>query len=290
MANYGLMAALISVFSFSLGDSIGKRVSVSYGNYRSAIFIIGIGIIPLLIALLLARPSSIGLQILALSFTASVFFALGYIFVYKSLETEQASNTWVLVNIPAAFLVIFGTLSLHETVSPAQVFSIIMVFIGATLVTITTELKINRRLMPALLGNTFWAIFLVIIAYAISKYADDSALFFFMARLLAFVEVGLYYYLFVKPREVTLKGKVVKKKPYRGISAVCTGLLDGIAQAVFVPVILLRFVALGGAILALEPAIVLPFSYIFYKERLTSLQFAGMVMSIAGAVTLSLIA
>ena len=117
---FGLVAALVNLFTLSIGDSIAKRVSVELGNYGAALFILGIGVLPLLVFFFAVPQNQIGMGVLVLSLVAGVFLAIGNILIYKSLETEQVSETMSLVNIGPALLIIFGFLVLQETVNLIQ--------------------------------------------------------------------------------------------------------------------------------------------------------------------------
>jgi drug/metabolite transporter (DMT)-like permease len=283
MFGLGYVVAIATLLSLSFGDTIGKNVSTKFGNYVSTLFIMGFGIIPLLVSLLFFPQNLFNYNGIVLAVVAGFFLALGYVLVYKSLETEQASNTWVLLNISAAMVVLFGVFALRESVDLVQVISIVLVFMGVILVTVTREFKFNRLLLPAIVGNVSWVVFLILIVYGISGTASESTGLFLISRVAGFLML-LTYLLFTRKINSGFMAKL--RRP--NLAAISSGLFDGFAQVTYTLVVLLQFVVIGASMTALEPAIVTMLSIAAYKEKLTKIQLVGLIISVFGAVALGL--
>jgi len=281
----GYLAVALTLFSFTFGDTIGKKVSTKFGNYLSALFIMGFGLIPLLISLFFLPQSFTNYDFLLISVAAGFFLALGYVFIYKSLETEQASNTWALINISPAAMILFGVFILQEHVNVFGFISIILVFIGVLLVTITKDFEFNKLLAPALIGNISWVLSSLLLVYGISVYsASVSTGFFLVAGASGFLMLTAYLIATKK-----LSKSVREKLARPNLAALSAGLLNGAAHVGLTLFVLLHFVVVGSAVTAVEPAIVAFLGFAFYKERLTSLQLFGLIISVVAAVVLSLL-
>jgi len=280
----GYLAILLTLLSFSFGDTIGKKVSTKFGNYSSALFIMGFGLIPLLISLFFLPQNLTNYNFLLISVVAGFFLALGYVFIYKSLETEQASNTWALINISPAAMILFGAFILQEHVNVFELISIILVFVGVLLVTISRDFEFNKLLAPALIGNVSWVLSSLLLIYGISSYsASVSTGFFLVAGASGFLML-IAYLIATKKLSKELREKLARPD----LAALSAGLLNGAAHVGLTIFVLLHFVVVGSAVTAVEPAIVAFLGFAFYKERLTNLQLAGLMMSVIAAVALSL--
>ena len=280
----GYLAGVLTLLSFSFGDTISKGVSTKFGNYSSALFIMGFGLIPLLVSLFFLPQSFTNYNFLLISVAAGFFIALGYVLIYKSLETEQVSNTWALINLGSAAAILFGAFVLKEHVNIFEFIGIILVFVGVLLVTITRDFKFNRMLAPALIGNVSLVLSLLLMIYGISNYSVSvSTGFFLVAGASGFLMLTVYLIATKK-----LSKEVWKKLATPNLSAISAGLLNGVAQVGLTAFVLLHFVVVGSAITAVGPAIVAFLGFVFYKEKLTSLQLAGLMISVIAAVALSL--
>jgi len=280
----GYLAGVLTLLSFSFGDTISKRVSTKFGNYSSALFIMGFGLIPLLVSLFFLPQSFTNYNFLLISVVAGFFIALGYVLIYKSLETEQVSNTWALINLGSAAAILFGAFVLKEHVNIFEFIGIILVFVGVLLVTITRDFKFNRMLAPALIGNVSLVLSLLLMIYGISNYSVSvSTGFFLVAGASGFLMLTVYLIATKK-----LSKEVWKKLTTPNLSAISAGLLNGVAQVGLTAFVLLHFVVVGSAVTAVGPAIVAFLGFVFYKEKLTSLQLAGLMISVIAAVALSL--
>ncbi len=284
--NLGIAAALVATSAYVVGDTASKYVSEFFGNRTASIAIMGVGILPAFIALLIfgagSMPSVYQICLIALS---SFFLAAGYLLVYKSLETEQASNTLILFEIVPVVLVLFGFFALSESVTLVQSASMLAIFFGALCVTTNVKQRFNKKLFPAIVGMVLWALYAIPITYAI-KGSGEFILPILMVKVFSFAMVAAYL-LLTMPR----KSKIVKvQKKISGRTALITlgsGLFDGIGMLVFGYIFLGNAIALAGAINSMGPACEMLLSRMFYKDRWTKLQFAGLVVMVVGAIALS---
>src|SRR5208283_4411978 len=96
--------------------------------------------------------------------------AAGYYFIYRSLETEQVSNTMVLFEISPVIIVLIGIFVLSERLTFLEGMGMLAVFFGALFVTTNVRVRFNRKLLPAIFGNLSWGISTLLILYAVRSY------------------------------------------------------------------------------------------------------------------------
>lgn len=287
MFNYGLLAALFALIFFSIGDTLSKSASEKLGHKLSAAVIVSAGIIPIGISLLFIHPNLVNLGVIFFGILAGAFTAIGFLFVFKSLETEQVTNTMSLVNIQYASVIIFGALALSETLSLFQLGGLLLIFAGGALVVFTKGFKINLKLVPAILGMLFWGLDIIVIVYALTLYPSAPSTISFFSRLLG----GSFLFLFLL---FTLKGKPIKldSKPKENIAkrfamALIAGTFDGLALLMITFVTLYKSVEIGGALLAFEPVLIAIYGYFLYKDRLIPLQLLGIAIAVLGGILLN---
>ncbi len=279
-----LSATAMLLLSFS--DVFSKPVADVFGAYVSSLYL-GVALVPAIIYLVLSPPAQITPLLVTLAIGGGASLALGYVFVLKSLETEQATNTWGLINLGYLSIILFGVLVLGEHVTLLQAIAITAILTGAIMVTINRGMKFNRQLLPAIIGNLFWVGFNILIIYNISTYTSSPSAIISILFASGFL-ILLLYGLFSR-KATTTKTLTMPKNRRPFALFIVSGLMLGAGQVAFVLVILQHFVALGGAVLAIEPIVVLVLGYALYKERITAFQGVGLLVTVVGAVMIGLL-
>lgn len=279
-----LSATAMLLLSFS--DVFSKPVADVFGAYVSSLYL-GVALVPAIIYLVLSPPAQITPLLVTLAIGGGASLALGYVFVLKSLETEQATNTWGLINLGYLSIILFGALVLGEHVTVLQAIAITAILTGAIMVTINRGMKFNRQLLPAIIGNLFWVGFNILIIYNISTYTSSPSAIISILFASGFL-ILLLYGLFSR-KATTTKTLTMPKNRRPFALFIVSGLMLGAGQVAFVLVILQHFVALGGAVLAIEPIIILVLGYALYKERITAFQGVGLLVTVVGAVMIGLL-
>lgn len=279
-----LSATAMLLLSFS--DVFSKPVADVFGAYVSSLYL-GVALVPAIIYLVLSPPAQITPLLVTLAIGGGASLALGYVFVLKSLETEQATNTWGLINLGYLSIILFGVLVLGEHVTVLQAIAITAILTGAIMVTINRGMKFNRQLLPAIIDNLFWVGFNILIIYNISTYTSSPSAIISILFASGFL-ILLLYGLFSR-KATTTKTLTMPKNRRPFALFIVSGLMLGAGQVAFVLVILQHFVALGGAVLAIEPIVVLVLGYALYKERITAFQGVGLLVTVVGAVMIGLL-
>ncbi|MDE1850320.1 MAG: DMT family transporter [Candidatus Micrarchaeota archaeon] len=283
MADLGVVAIAITVAAWAISLTLERRIAIIAGNLRGAVLVLFVGIFPILIFFLISNFAMSPYAIL-LSLVSGILLAIGYILYYKSLETEQVSNTSGIGLAQPAILLLFSILVLHETISSIQALGGIIIFVGVLLIITNNKLELNRKLLPALLANVSWAGYWVIASYAI-LFSQQVGATLLIARLTSLVVVLIAFALAMKNHVVPrLKNSLV---PMLLIIGAAAGILDGLGNATFGYVVQFQLLSIGSIFVASLPLFVTLLAYIFYKEHLTRLQGIGMIMAVAGALVVA---
>lgn len=288
-----ITVTFIAVFLWTFLNLASKKVATGIGIFLGSVIAIGVGIIPMLIATIIVGVYDVPLIYTLIAVLAGAFAAFGSLMGFRPLATEQLSNTAALQEIYPPILILFGVFVLGENLTLIQAISIIVIFLGALLVITTEKLKLNRKLLPALISPISWAFYWIVLAYAIDG-SGTFALPVLVSRVVA--TVILVAYVIIKKKEAFAKLFAYKDnlKQTRTLTfvisiAVLAGLADGIGDTLFSYTYGSGFVAIGSAISGLAPIFITIISFYIYKDRLTKLQLTGLVIMVLGAVALSLL-
>ncbi|MCW6160182.1 MAG: DMT family transporter [Candidatus Micrarchaeales archaeon] len=284
----GIVIALLSLLTYSIADGLSKYPSRIIGHNRTAVIVLAAGTLASLS--MFAVPQLIGTitpAVIALSVFAGFLEGAWFLWVFKSLETEQVGNTMALVDVPYAIIVLFGILVLIEPITSIEIVGVIGIFAGVALVMSKDHFKFNKRLIPALAGNIVLGFFYVAFISAVTL-SGGIAIPATVAKLVAFAIILADTLLFYKPRKHTGIYKPLNLKSLPFLAAILVGVLDAAGAIGVAAYSLLGIVVLGGAIVAIEPAIVMLFGFKFYKERFTTFQILGFVIIVAGAILLNI--
>lgn len=285
MLSLGIILAIGSMLVIAVVDTLLKKVTVAAGTYFTSTLFAGLAIIPLLFIIIAVPPTSVAPIYIALTVLGGLAYALGLILVLKSLETEQASNTWALSNIGIVPLILLGVLVLAEPISLIEILGMAVVIFGSLMITVTKDMKINRKLLPAIAGNVLFAVYFILTTYSVSQSQNAYSVIFPLAYAVALAALLAYGSATSKLLPAYRKLKRARLLPL----AISLGLLGGVSQLLWLFVVVLKTVALGGAIQVLEPAIVVVLAYLMYREKLTPLQGIGIAVSLVGAFVVSLL-
>ncbi|MCL5430308.1 MAG: DMT family transporter [Candidatus Marsarchaeota archaeon] len=285
MVNLGLVIGLAGMLSFTFADSMGKGIESKIGWQRTVMILLTFGIIPAIALFIIFPNVNMSAYFIAIAMSAGIFFSLGYVFMYRSLNLELSSLSWALLPVEYMAVIVFAAVFLRETLNYVDLFGIFAIFLGVLFVTLTKRHKFDKKLMYALVGTICWAIAAILFVYAVNYDMSSFAEVFLIVRIFAIIG-GLAYFVFTKDIKSVFG---VGKTKLSSVAAV-VGVFDSFGQASVLGFVMLSFVALGNAILAFEPILVAIISYFIYNDRLTMIQKFGIAISVIGAITISVFA
>ena len=286
MLNPGLVAAFAVLAFGGIDGIIAKHITRRLGKHRYAIAVLGIGIVPMLIYLAAVGISNFSNTVVLLSFLSSIFLGIGYILWYKAIETQQITNVSLLGVVQPALIFLFGMLVLGNRVDIMEMLGVLAIFAGSLFVLSNGRMKINVLLVPAILANISWAVYWMIMNYAIAAYGSYS-LPLIIARILAFVIIVAYSVLFGKI-ESTRRPYGFPNLALLLVLLLASGIMDSLVNILFGFVIKVGLVAIGSAIIAGTPILTAVLGRIIFKDRLTKLQAFGFLMAVAGSIAISI--
>jgi len=283
---YIIIASLLAVLSWSFVDAVSKLYINRFGKELSSLILLAIGIIPMLL-LAMAYPY-LGniLFLLFIGLVGGLVLFLGYILVYKSVPSGGVSNSYILLEVQPIILILFGIFVLGEHIGIEKAASIMLIFIGISLILLSKKFKLDKRLVPALIGNVMWAVYWAIIILAFLYYKS------FILPLLSVRVFGAFFaYLYYKAKPPKNYYKINLSKLEISIIAILilAGLFDGFGNILFAFISFSNKVVLGSAILSSEPIIIWLIGLIAYHEKITVRQKFGFLVATAGYLLFTLL-
>ena len=285
MDGYGIVAAFLFMLIGAVDVTLAKYIVRRFGRYRYTVAIIGIGILPMVAYSIAVGSGSISSGAFWLSLAAGAITGVAYIIYYKGLESEQITNVAALTEVQPAILFLFGVLILGESITAIGIAGVIAIFLGATLVMMKDDMKLNRLLLPIIIANALWAAYWIVMNYAISTYGGYS-LPLLIARGVAFAMVAAYSVLFGKIEKGNVKAKAPLLALVLAMFIIVSGLLDGATNILFGVVIQSSIVAIGSAIYAIMPIVAAMLGRVVYRDGLGMAQKLGLVIAVAGAIAI----
>ena len=276
--------AFSAVIVWSVAAVIEKRMAIRLGRFITQAVIVGGGLIPTIIYFLYSGGSIVGLVPTSLAIGAGILFGVAGILYYKSLETEHLTNTYAIGMVQPVIIIIFSVLALSEAVTPLVIAGGVAIFAGSFFVSTNKHNRFNWRLFPAFIANLMWAGWWVLLSLAVT-YSGQLAGPITVARSAGFV-VALLLLWFFYPK---VKRVGTHSTQLWGILAIgmIGGIMDGLGNLLNGHLIVLRFLYVGGILWVLTPCIVAVLAHFVYKDRLTGVQTAGLVIAIAGAAVVA---
>ena len=282
---YIIIASLLAVLSWSFVDAVSKLYINRFGKELSSLILLVVGIIPMLLLAMLSPYLDDILFLLFIGLVGGLLLFLGYILVYKSVPSGGISNSYILLEVQPIILIPFGIFVLGEYIGIEKAASIILISIGISLILLSKKFKLDKRLVPALIGNVMWAVYWAIIILAFLYYKN-----FILPLLFVRVFGASFAYLYykAKPPKNYYKISLSKLEIPLIIIVILAGLFDGFGNILFAFISFSNKVVLGSTILSSEPIIVWLIGLIAYHEKITVRQKLGFLVATTGYLLFTL--
>jgi drug/metabolite transporter (DMT)-like permease len=288
MVSAGLVASFVDTVIGSSDSSLGKYATARIGTYKYTIFVIGIGLLPMIIYFaLFGNIGVISLEVIALSVVASVFFGLGFILYYDALKTEQITHAAALGEVQPVILLLFGVVILGEVITLLEAAGALIIFAGAFLVITTDRMKVNWRLLPVVLANVCWSLYWIFLTYAISAYGGEGFP-LLLARACAFLLILGFALWTNKVAKGLKKPASAYHKSILWLFVIISGLVDGAYNLIFGFIVNVHIIAIAASLFAAGPMITLVLGRIFFGDKLDERQKMGFILAIVGAMIIAL--
>lgn len=263
-------------------NSLIKKGLNDLGPDRISVFVVGMGLLPILVFVFLDGGWPFSPDVILLGVFSGVFLGTGYLLFYRGLGVESLSSTGVTLNVQQIIVIFIGIFFLKEAVNYFEYAGILLIILGAVLVTIQNAPAKRKFLIIAGIANVSWGIYYLPLSESILL-IHYSALPLFLGRLIGFAFVLIISLNLKHPPE---KARLKISSIYAGLLA---GLLDGLGNVFYSYSIQLGVFIVSGAIVAMIPATLAVIGFVYFKDRMTSLKLSGIILSVTGALLISLL-
>jgi len=307
-----IIIALLVGLAWSIDGLLFKKFDKSFGMLYSSLAITSLNFTVSIIAFPFFYAGYLNINVIFMGLIAGILSGIGYLLFFTSLKSEQASNTFALMELQVIVLILFGALVLSEKISYISLLGILLIILGVLAVLYTKELKLNRRLIPAMLANIIWGVSWIFFFYS---YKFENGIPYAMIINFGTALLVVAFYLIINKvkkynsgnlgtlnikadnrykynagydrniKKLNKKGDNKKYIIYLGIIA---GLLSGIGNVGFSFLESINKVAIGSAISNMQPIFIAIIAYFIYKEKLSKLQSLGIIIAVLGAVAVAL--
>ncbi len=294
MASTVVELSFVLVFVFSFAAFFERKLSASLGGKKATLMVVCVGMLPIAAIYLFTALTTPMPYILSvyngaffwLAALSGLFFAMGFVLFLKGLETEQVTNAESIMPIQYVLIALFGVTFLGEAITPLQFFAGAVILFGAFMVSTRKEhpLKFNWALAPVFFAQISWAVYWMILSFTITRFGVASEP-LAVSRLFGAMFVFSFYspVLLQAVRRKTALERRFRIGPIAALG-LAAALLDGTGNYIFSVISLLNGVAVGSLILLISIPTVAVLAHIFYKERLSKVQLAGLALAFIGGV------
>ncbi len=269
-----VLFAVLSLILFTAGDAWLKVPSEKQGALITTLFITLFSSL-ILFAVSVFWKGSFGIYALGYSALSGLLMGTGLLLVLISLKKEQMSDTMSLIPVSYLVPVLWGTFVLHERINVYETIGTILIFAGTFFIMFKT-LKLNFGLIPALMGNIFWGLQLIVFNYAVSNTSNYPLVGAF-GNFISFLLMTVF---------LILKRSFNFKRKYVGHSLIIAALQSfALLSALIIEA--LNSMAIGFSVIAAEPALLTIIGYFVFEDRINAIQLLGVISMFVGLFILS---
>ncbi len=292
-----ILFSVFTTISYFISSILYKYASAYFDYHKISAIVIGLGAIPMLLVLL-PNPAALFATLsnykldLAIGLS-SVFLLIGYVLNFKTLKTEQVTNTFALAQIQPAMLIAFGIFVMHEQLSFIEMIALMFLITGTFFIISNDKLELNRNFIPTIFANISWSIYWFIITFLLNANFDSISV-IFLARLLSFI-FGIMFLLWFNTTKIWDKQKKKLKDGHifnKNLSMAAVVLLvvasfaDGIGNIIFALLDYAKHLVFASIFLSILPALIGIFAYVFFKDKFSKLQILGLILVVITGVVL----
>lgn len=282
-----IVFAFVAYVAWGTGDIFGAKITRIIGGYQTA-FWFYIGLIPLYVIACLLFPKgleNINLNSIIICFVLALVAAASMISFYESLRLGVAS---LVITISSAFPALVVPLSiffLKEKITIYQLLAILLILAGVIFANLNLKdlkeknFKLKAGVGYALSAFVLWGIYWTLIKIPVTQigwaWPNLIITIFDVIMMLAFFKVKQLKLDFPKAKEVS---KFLVLNPAflgSGTLALNFGMTLGGSSSILVP------------IASAYPTLLIPLSYMVFKDPVTRQEIIGIIITVMGIVLLS---
>ena len=281
-----IIFALVSYLGWGVGDVFGTIATRKLGAYSTTFwsYIFRVLIFALYIPFALPLLSNLNLSLLSLNIGLGLLLLVGFVAFNEALRIENAPLVGTIAASFASVVVILSIIFLGDTISPQQLAAILIIFLGLFLSTINFKdfKNINALLSPgvlfALVAMLSWGIYFTFIKIPVQQIG------WFWPNYISFLLFPLVF-LITKVRKIRIS-KPNYKNAFLPLFFVV--LLTGAAEFSFNFAIGKGLTAIVAPIAGSYPTLFAVLAFLFFKDKITKQQIAGIITTLTGIVLLTI--
>lgn len=276
--------ALIAFFGWGIGDILVTITARKLDSYSATFWSLTLSILFLTLyaPFVFQQLLNATMDLIALNVILGLCLIVGIISYREGLRTDKSSLIVVIAASFTALTTIFSVIFLKEQLTNPQIITILIIFAGLILSTIdfreiSKRKLLNKAVMFALISMLLWGIYFTFIKIPVKQIG------WFWPNYISFLLFPLVY-LYMKVRKVHLKMPTVNN-----------AFLPLIVSIFFVRAAEFSFnigidkglTAVVAPIAGASPSLYVILAFAYLKETLTKQQLIGIMITLAGIVSLS---
>lgn len=281
-----IIFALISYFAWGTGDIFGTIATRKLGSYSTTFwsYIFRVFIFALYIPFAWPLLSNLNLSLITLNIGLGIFLLVGFIAFNEALRIENAPLVGTIAASFASVVFILSIIFLGETISSQQFVSILIIFLGLILSTVSFKdfknknVFLSRGVLFAFIAMICWGIYFTFIKIPVQQIG------WFWPNYISFLLFPLVY-LVAKVRKTKINQPNYKNA---FLPLLLTVLLTGIAEFSFNFAISKGLTAIVAPIAGSYPTLFVVLAFLFFKDKITKQQIVGIITTLVGIVLLSI--
>jgi len=255
---------ILSALAWTFVNLIDKYTIDKYIQ-NPMISVIFIGFLGLIAAMIISQFTEIlvpSTEILILSLSAGIIYVFASLFYFKAILIEEVSRVTPLYAITPIFILILATVFLGESFAVQKYLGIFIIVIGSFLISLRRDVKfkLSRAFGLMILGTLTWAVYNIILKYALNYLTYWDA--FFWTRIGSFL---ITPFLFYRYRKQTIE--IITKRPKGGLYLAIAEPLNVVALVFSTIALSYGFVSLVSALGQIQNFIVLIFAILISVFR-----------------------
>ena len=278
-----ILAGLGGMFGWGTSDFFANLSSDKIGHFKAFFWsqLAGLIFAVLFIPLFGFNPG-LTTKFILLLFTASVFYAGGYLYFYKAFEIGNVSIVSATVNLNVIIAMILAMIFMGQRLTGTQLFAVFLVLSGVTLVSINfNDLKNKQLQLLSGVKETIFASILFGVFWNLSEIISEKL---GWLPTTVYVKVGailtLLIFSFLAKRKLSLVKFDLKTK----LIVALVGILEAAAIASVNFGLSVGDLVLVSPISGALSVVTITMAVIFLKEKITKTQTLGILTTIVGII------
>jgi len=279
-----ILSGLGGMFGWGTSDFFASQSSEKTGHFKTFLWSQIAGIILIFLVFLFVLPSlSMSPFVVFMTLIAGIGYALGYLLFYTGFEIGNVSIISAVVNTQNIFVVLIGIFIFKEVVTLGQIFGIILILVGAVLVSVNIKDFMNKKITAAkgVKETLLSALFFGVIYWPFNKYIGEHSNWLTGSLLIKAIAILTVLAIAYFKKEKISISKVNQKSK---VVIALVGILEALAVLSISFGSVVGSIAIVGPIAACLTAVTVSLSVIFLKEKISKLQIAAITMIIFGVI------